>query len=193
MDNTRQGPPALSGYVITRLLIAAYFMALSIGIVTGTDVSILFLNILPAGPAKLIANGAVFVAALALVLGWYRSIAVFALSAILFFASYISLSEMPFLGLGQFWRDLALIAILMLTYADTDAAGNDLDALRELLPKEEPKAQARRPQTRTRVLSRGSVQTAYSINKSGRAMSRKVRESEARAFSEELEAAAKLR
>lgn len=110
-----------TGANLIRILIASYFLALGAGIIPGTDVSALFAAVLPAPYAGFLAGGIVFVLAYLVLIGAWLRPAALLLALVVFWSSYISVSHMGFAEqLGGFWRDMALIAALILTYAETD-------------------------------------------------------------------------
>lgn len=110
-----------TGANLIRILIASYFLALGAGVIPGTDVSALFAAVLPAPYAGLLAGGIVFVLAYLVLIGAWLRPAALLLALVMFWSSYISVSHMGFAEqLGGFWRDMALIAALILTYAETD-------------------------------------------------------------------------
>jgi uncharacterized membrane protein YphA (DoxX/SURF4 family) len=123
-----------TGANLIRIVIASYFLALGAGVIPGTDVSALFSAVLPAPWAALLSGGLVFgLAYLVLVGVWLRPAALL-LALVMFWASYISAAQAGFgPQLGSFWRDMALIAALILTYAETDPrARSRRSALRSL-------------------------------------------------------------
>ncbi len=106
---------------LLRILIASYFLAGAIGLIPGSDLTPLFGRVLPeqiAGPS---AACFVFVLSYLVMIGvWLRGAAL-TLAIVTFWASYLRMMDMGIADeLGGFWRDLALIASLMLTYAETD-------------------------------------------------------------------------
>lgn len=134
-----------TGANLIRIVIASYFLALGAGVIPGTDVSALFSAVLPPPWAALLSGALVFgLAYLVLVGVWLRPAALL-LALVMFWASYISAAQAGFgPQLGSFWRDMALIAALILTYAETDprartrrAALRSLRAPRRLLTSDE--------------------------------------------------------
>jgi uncharacterized membrane protein YphA (DoxX/SURF4 family) len=125
-----------TGANLIRILIASYFLALGVGVIPGTDVSALFSAVLPAPYAGFLAGGIVFVLAYLVLIGAWLRPAALLLALVVFWSSYISVSHMGFAEqLGGFWRDMALIAALILTYAETDPrARNRRGAFRSVRP-----------------------------------------------------------
>ncbi|MGI1661818.1 hypothetical protein ACRDNQ_06225 [Palleronia sp. KMU-117] len=123
-----------TGANLIRIVIASYFLALGAGVIPGTDVSALLSPVIPDPLAGLLSGALVFgLAYLVLVGVWLRPAALL-LALVMFWASYISAAQAGFAPqLGSFWRDMALIAALILTYAETDPrARTRRSALRSL-------------------------------------------------------------
>lgn len=106
----------LSAHGVARLLITSYFMALGFGLIDGADVGVLFMPFVEQPIAGLLA-GALVVALSSMVLfGIYRLPATLVLALAIFWASYLTMVvQTGHADVGGFWRDLALIAGLLLT------------------------------------------------------------------------------
>lgn len=131
---------------LLRILIASYFLACGIGLIPGSDLSPLFSRVLPASLAGPIGAGLVFVLSYLVMIGiWLRGAAL-TLGILTFWASYMRMLDMGVVDeLGGFWRDLALIAALMLTYTETDPRNHrkrsllrHKEARRKVEPEREP-------------------------------------------------------
>ncbi len=133
--------PGLNGHFLIRLLIVSYFIALSIGLIDGTDLSMLTSPFLPALHASIVANAGVIALSALILLDVHRRAAALLLALFLFWCSYLgSLGHVGTVDVGAFWRDLALIGALLLTYSD----GNRLSLGSYTLPEGgllEPSAQ----------------------------------------------------
>lgn len=106
---------------IVRVLISSYFIALSVGIFPGTDVSVLLDGFLAGWLSTFLTHLAVFTLAVMILLGVQRRAAALLLGIMVFWASYMALMSLQSAELlGSFWRDLALVGALILTYADSD-------------------------------------------------------------------------
>ncbi len=147
--------PNVSGHFFVRLLIASYFMALAGGLIPGSDISALLRPFMPDLYASLIIGVVVMALALGVVLGFHRRAAALLLAIILFWSSYVTLLSVgDEQAVGAFWRDLALIGALLLTYADGTAANTEkakqsadhAEANAEILPSM-ASATPSRPQT----------------------------------------------
>ena len=106
----------VTGQNLLRVLIASYFLAVAVGFVPGTDPTILFKYLLPA-PHSAVLGTAVAVSLSFLILtGFALRTSVLLMSLGIFWSSYLTALELGLSEqLGYFWRDLALIAALMLT------------------------------------------------------------------------------
>lgn len=111
-----------SGHSVVRLLIVSYFVALSFGVIEGTDISVLVSAVLPETFAQIVASGIVLALCAMILFGWHRQAAALILALSVFWASYLAMIASPDEQLGAFWRDLALIGALVLSYADGNAA-----------------------------------------------------------------------
>jgi len=136
-DATLTSSGLVSGHSVVRLLIVSYFMALAIGLIPGTDIAILADPFMPWIAARVLTGAAVFVLASLILFGIQRRAAALLLAVVIFWASYVTmLSAEGAQVLGGFWRDLALIGALILTYADTEhATQNDAAAVLQNLPR----------------------------------------------------------
>ncbi len=104
-----------------RILIASYFLAVALQIIPGTNLTVLTSQIAPPLLAEIIAKCVVFCLSFLVMIGvWMRGAALI-LGLLTFFASYLTMLQLGLEEeLGGFWRDLALIAALMLTYAEPE-------------------------------------------------------------------------
>ena len=110
----------ISAQIILRVLIASYFLAVALNLIPGTDLGLLFASVLPAPYAAATAAGVVFICAFMIMIGMATRSAALLLAIMTFFASYLTMVNLGVQQeLGAFWRDLALIAALLLTYGDS--------------------------------------------------------------------------
>ena len=113
----------IAAHTTLRVLIASYFLAVALQLIPGTDLSVLFSSVIPAPYDAASATGLVFLCSFLIMLGMATRVAALLIALMTMFASYL---WMVTLGvhdeLGAFWRDVALIAALLLTYADPDPA-----------------------------------------------------------------------
>ncbi|RYH12082.1 hypothetical protein [Tropicimonas sp. IMCC6043] len=107
---------------LLRITIASYFLAGAIGLIPGSSLLPLTARVLPPELAGPVATFSVFGLSYLVMIGvWLRGAAL-TLGLLTFWASYLRMLELGLdEDLGTFWRDLALIAALMLTYAETDS------------------------------------------------------------------------
>ncbi|MEQ9038485.1 MAG: hypothetical protein RIE24_09045 [Silicimonas sp.] len=109
----------LSTRSVTRLLIVSYFIGLGFGYVDGTRIDVLLSPFLPDSASKLVASATVIGLAVLILLPKYRRGAALLLALFVFWASYLTMVVQSDHGqIGSFWRDLALIGALLLTYGD---------------------------------------------------------------------------
>lgn len=110
-----------AGQNLLRILIASYFLAGAIGLIPGTDLTPMFSRLLPQPLSGAASGFLVFVLSYLVMIGvWLRGAAL-TLGILTFWSSYLRMLDLGVAGeLAIFWRDLALIASLMLTYVETD-------------------------------------------------------------------------
>lgn len=121
---------------LVRILISSYFIAVSLGLIYGTDGSVLAESLLPGEHAGLIGNAVVFGLAYLVLMGIWLRPAALLLALTMFWSSYIANfgAEGP-LAVGEFWRDLALIGALFLTYAQSGPRAFSRRAMLRFSPK----------------------------------------------------------
>ncbi|MFT5868121.1 MAG: putative membrane protein YphA (DoxX/SURF4 family) [Paracoccaceae bacterium] len=123
---------------LLRILIASYFLAVALQIIPGTDLTILTGIIAPDQTSEALAAMIVFGLSYLVMIGvWMRGAALL-LGVMTFFASYLTMLELGLEDeLGSFWRDLALIAALMLTYSDNEPRGHRLQTImrKRIIPR----------------------------------------------------------
>ena len=104
---------------LLRIVIASYFLAVGLNLIPGTNLTILAEQVLPAHVAEPLSAMMVFALAFLVMIGLYMRPAALVLGLMTLFASYLQMIELGVADeLGTFWRDLVLIAALMLTYAE---------------------------------------------------------------------------
>lgn len=115
--NTNSHNLGQGGQNLVRIVIASYFLAVSLGLIPGTTAGSLTAAFLPEPHAEAAGKLVIFAAGYLVLVGvWLRASALF-LATVLFWSSYIANA-----GTGEieaFWRDLALIGALILTYTQT--------------------------------------------------------------------------
>lgn len=105
------------GQNLVRIVIASYFLAVSLGLIPGTAALPLTEPFLPAPYAGIASTAIIFATAYLVLLGVWLRLAALMLATVLFWSSYL---ENAVAGdLEGFWRDLALIGALILTYTQT--------------------------------------------------------------------------
>lgn len=104
---------------LLRIVIASYFLAVALNLIPGTSLTILAGQVLPIQVAEPLSAMVVFALAFLVMIGLYMRPAALVLGLMTLFASYLHMIELGVADeLGTFWRDLVLIAALMLTYAE---------------------------------------------------------------------------
>lgn len=112
---------SFAAQTVLRVLVASYFMAVALQLIPGTDLSLLFSGFMPDIFSDAISAGLVFVFSFMIMVGTATRVAALMLSLMMFFASYVTMVQMGIVEeLGGFWRDIALIAALLLTYNERD-------------------------------------------------------------------------
>lgn len=107
---------------VTRLLVVSYFLALGIGTIDGVDASVLATPFVSQDAADLVTAGIVILLSSMILLGFFRRAAALLLALVVFWASYLTMVVQS--GpeqIATFWRDIALIGALLLTYGETKA------------------------------------------------------------------------
>lgn len=118
---------------VTRLLISSYFIGLGFGMVEGADITVLARPFLAEPFDGFVTALLVVTLALMVLFGVKRRGAALLLSLVVFWASYLTLVVTAgHEHIGAFWRDLALIGALLLTYSD-DQGSLRIDPVRALL------------------------------------------------------------
>lgn len=111
----------MAGLSMIRIVIASYFTAVSLEIIDGVNPAALFLPFLPALPADL--AGSALLLFLSLLLMTAICLRMAALSLALFVLSSSLMQNFIAYEVGNltfFWRDLALISAVILSYASLD-------------------------------------------------------------------------
>jgi len=106
-----------SGQNLVRIVIASYFLAVSLGLIPGTAAWPLTAPFLPAPYADLAGKAIIFTTAYLVLVGAWLRVSALLLATVLFWSSYIQ--NVASANLEAFWRDLALIGALILTYTQT--------------------------------------------------------------------------
>lgn len=106
-----------------RVVISGYFLATGMGLVPGTDLLALTGQFLPDVAAEAFAMAITLVLSAMILLGHRVRAAALTLAFLLFWSSYLSMIDLGLADqLGQFWRDLALAAALLLVCTRRAAA-----------------------------------------------------------------------
>ncbi|AHM04961.1 hypothetical protein roselon_02651 [Roseibacterium elongatum DSM 19469] len=109
-----------------RIMIASYFLAVALNIIPGTDLALLFSWAIPPIWAGALAAAIVFLLSFMVMIAVHTRVAALLLGLMVFYTSYLTMVELGVeRELGAFWRDLALIAALLLTYSDAQPGVRD--------------------------------------------------------------------
>lgn len=106
-----------TGQNLVRIIIASYFLAISLGLIPGTTALPLTESFLPQPYADAASKAVIFATAYLVLLGVWLRLSALLLASLLFWSSY--LENIGAGNLEGFWRDLALIGALILTYTQT--------------------------------------------------------------------------
>jgi len=139
---------------LLRIVIASYFLAVALNLIPGTSLTILAAQVLPLHIAEPLSAMLVFALAFMVMIGLFMRPAALVLGLMTFFASYLRTIELGVADeLGTFWRDLVLIAALMLTYAENAPRDARMRRVlrRKVTPRRVTPAQSRRPRPPTQA------------------------------------------
>lgn len=140
-DQTTHGNLNENGQNLVRILISSYFIAVALGLINGTDGSVLAAYFLPEAYASFAGSAIVFALAYMVLVGIWLRPAALLLALVLFWSSYIvNFGPEGPLKVGDFWRDLALVGALMMTYN-----GSPRSLRRRSLWRRAPKVRRIRP------------------------------------------------
>ncbi len=150
-DRTQANSLAPTAQNLSRILIASYFIAVSLNLIAGTTGSALALWFVPAEHADLVSAIVVFSLAFLVLIGVWLRPAALLLAMVMFWSSFITfMNPETRANVDGFWRDLALIGALFLTYAHSSRrAARMRSVLRRKLPVRKLKATGK--QTARRV------------------------------------------
>lgn len=120
---------------IMRLLVISYFIAMSLGLIGGTQMIEFMIPVLPDGLATMLMRGLILILSILVLTGFGRRHAALVLALVVFFSSYTTLYSGG--DIGAFWRDLALIGALLMTADLARPRDEDVDWD---MPEDEPKS-----------------------------------------------------
>ena len=128
-----EGQFEISTQTIARVLILSYFVGLSVGLIGGTDLTILATPFLEPLHARLVMALLVVVLCVIALVGVHRRTAVLTLAIILFWSSYMTMFRTAAADVDFFWRDLALIGGLLFSagFGDTSSKEPEIDEVQE--------------------------------------------------------------
>lgn len=107
-----------TGLNLIRIVIGSYFMAISLGLITGVDQSALFRPWLDAQTAQLAGTGVLFSLSMIFMSGVFLRMAALTLALFVLCSSavgsFLSFEPQP---ISSFWRDLALVCAVLMSYS----------------------------------------------------------------------------
>ena len=117
---TKQTSPDALGYTgqnLVRILIASYFIGVSLGLINGTDATTLAATFLPSKYAVILGCTLTLALSYMVLTGLCLRTVALSLGALIFASSYVAtFTAAGDFTIGDFWRDLTLVGALMLTY-----------------------------------------------------------------------------
>jgi len=106
-----------TGLSLLRTVLASYFIALALGLFASTNITLIPGLILGQNQANFLANTAVFILAYLVLMGiWIRPAAIGLAGYYLASSAFVALQSASPDAMGNLWRDLAMIAGLMMIY-----------------------------------------------------------------------------
>ena len=137
---------------LLRVIIASYFIALSLGMISGATLSPLAAMLISEQLASLMSSLLMFGLASLVMLGLHIRPAALLLGLITLAGSFVTLNASGVAeNLGAFWRDLVLVAALVLTYSEN--APRDRHKRRALRQKVAPRRVTPKPATATTLVA----------------------------------------
>ena len=111
-----------SGLNLLRIVLSSYFIGTSLGLITGTNITVLAHLVMPSNLAEFIANTGVFILAYLVLMGvWLRPAALLLAGYVLASSGFATFVADGSATMSEFWRDVALMAGLMMTYLNNNA------------------------------------------------------------------------
>ena len=132
----RSAFPGIAAHKLLRILVASYFIGISLNLAPGVDPARLFLPILPSEQAEQVGAAIVFALSWLILAGMWLRPAVLLLALIVFWSSFLeNVLDTGSIAAGDFWRDLTLIGALMLTYLRLGPEAARMGGLLRFTPK----------------------------------------------------------
>lgn len=118
VTSTRDQRLNQKGLNLIRIVIGSYFLAISLGLITGFDSSVMFKTMMPESAARLAGTLVLFTLAVSYMAGVLLRLSCLMLAI---FVLSSSISEnfimMQNEAIGPFWRDLVLVCAILLSYS----------------------------------------------------------------------------
>lgn len=113
----KSGDIGHAGQNVIRIIIASYFIGVSCGLISGTDATPLAATVLEPAAAEFVGGAVIFILGYLVMTGFALRFAAMLLGIVLFWSSYMThFSATTPVAIDGFWKDMVLIAALMLTY-----------------------------------------------------------------------------
>ena len=146
---TTAGTPETTaiGHTAVRILVALYTIASATGVIVGTNLSLLLTPFMSDIVAQATMSAIVTTLCFLMLIGFKRRAMALLLALIFLWSSYFAIlgPNAAIVG-GSHWRDMVLIAALLLIYADAaHEAQNDLSTLAQFLRQPRALSQGIRP------------------------------------------------
>ncbi len=124
-----------SGLNLLRFVLSSYFIGVALGLINGTNLTALAALILPTNAAAFAANTAVVVLAYFVLMGiWLRPAALLLAAFVIGNSGYVTFLHATPDAMSDFWRDVALMAGLMMTYLQSGSREANRRALIRMNP-----------------------------------------------------------
>ncbi len=134
-DRLPQKALSASAQNLARILIASYFIAAALTLIDGTMGHALARQVVPPEHVALSASAVIFGLAFMVMIAVWLRFAALLLAVVVFWSGFLELLEPAGLqSLDVFWRDLALIGALFLTFAHAGRAARSRSILRRNHP-----------------------------------------------------------
>ena len=131
-----------SGLNLLRFALASYFIGVSLGLINGSNVTALAHLFLPHNLAEFGANTLVFILAFFVLMGvWLRPAALCLAGVVIVNSAYVTWMAGNPEAMSDFWRDVAMMAGLMMTYIQTGMR----DTHRRALVRRQPQVRRIKP------------------------------------------------
>ncbi|MEE9428405.1 MAG: hypothetical protein V3V25_09695 [Paracoccaceae bacterium] len=123
-----------SGHNLIRVLIASYFIAVSIDLIAGTSGIALAALVLPPAAAELVGSSVLFIFGSLVLTGIWLRPAAMLLGITILLSSFVQYFGPAAVPLADLWRDLTLTGALLLTYSQAALPGQQNSTFAQWTP-----------------------------------------------------------